>query len=36
MRVLGYAGRTDPALLAGSEVFTTMDELPALLQSPPA
>jgi len=36
MRVLGYADRTDPALLAGSEVFTTMDELPGLLQSPPA
>jgi HAD superfamily hydrolase (TIGR01509 family) len=36
MRALGYAGRTDPALLAGSEVFTAMAELPALLQSPPA
>ena len=38
MRVLGYAGRTDPALLARSEVFMRMEELPALLgaQSPPA
>ncbi len=38
MRVLGYAGRTDPALLEGSELFTRMEELPALLaaQSPPA
>ncbi len=38
MRVLGYAGRTDPALLAGSVLFTRMEELPALLgaQSPPA
>ena len=40
MRVLGYAGRTDPALLAGSAVFSRMEELPALLaaqaQSPPA
>ena len=36
MRALGYAGRTDPALLTGSEVFSSMAELPALLQSPPA
>jgi beta-phosphoglucomutase-like phosphatase (HAD superfamily) len=34
MTVLGYAGRTDPALLAGAHVFTRMDELPELLQPP--
>jgi beta-phosphoglucomutase-like phosphatase (HAD superfamily) len=34
MMVLGYAGRTDPALLAGARVFTRMDELPELLQPP--
>jgi beta-phosphoglucomutase-like phosphatase (HAD superfamily) len=34
MTVLGYAGRTDPALLAGAHVFTRMDWLPELLQPP--
>ena len=36
MRVLGYAGRTDPALLAHAhEVFTDMAELPRLIGSAP-
>jgi HAD superfamily hydrolase (TIGR01509 family) len=34
MTALGYAGRTDPALLAGARIFTRMAELPALLQPP--
>jgi len=34
MTALAYAGRTDPALLAGARVFTRMAELPALLQPP--
>ena len=34
MTVFGYAGRTDPALLAGARTFTRMDELPELLQPP--
>ena len=34
MTALGYAGRTDPALLDGARVFTRMAELPALLQPP--
>lgn len=34
MKVFGYAGRTDPALLAGARTFTRMDELPELLQPP--
>lgn len=34
MTALAYAGRTDPALLAGAQVFTRMAELPALLQPP--
>jgi len=37
MRVLGYAGRTDPALLApfADETFTGMRELPALIGCAP-
>ena len=36
MRVLGYAGRTDPALLAHAhEVFDTMAALPGLIGSAP-
>jgi HAD superfamily hydrolase (TIGR01509 family) len=31
MTVLGYAGLTDAALLEGAHVFTSMDELPALV-----
>jgi HAD superfamily hydrolase (TIGR01509 family) len=31
MAVLGYAGLTDAALLEGARVFTSMDELPALI-----
>jgi len=34
MTVFGYAGLTDPALLPGARVFTSMDELPGLLQPP--
>jgi beta-phosphoglucomutase-like phosphatase (HAD superfamily) len=34
MTVFGYAGLTDPALLAPARVFTSMDELPELLQPP--
>lgn len=34
MTVFGYAGLTDPALLAGARVFRRMDELPELLQPP--
>jgi beta-phosphoglucomutase-like phosphatase (HAD superfamily) len=34
MIVFGYAGRTDPGLLAGARTFTSMDELPELLQPP--
>jgi HAD superfamily hydrolase (TIGR01509 family) len=34
MTALGYAGRTDPVLLAGARIFTRMAELPALLQPP--
>jgi HAD superfamily hydrolase (TIGR01509 family) len=34
MTVFGYAGLTDPALLDGARVFTSMDELPELLQPP--
>jgi len=31
MTVLGYAALTPPAELEGATVFTSMDELPALL-----
>jgi HAD superfamily hydrolase (TIGR01509 family) len=34
MTVFGYAGRTDPALLAGARTFARMEELPELLQPP--